>query len=310
MTFSPPATDLSPRELRDARVEASADEGLKRGPATWPPQYPDPFAGAVDEIVETHRSALTAAVLGGAVQHHGALVVRNLLDPSDLDGCIAALHRARDQQTRHFDGQPSDDGWFEPVETGSGMDAAMRKANAEMGVVWLADSPNATVHYIELLRRVGVLDLLADHFGEPALFSLQKSTLRSVEPEERLTTWHQDGAFMGAGIRTMNLWIALTDCGGQVPASGMEMIPRRVDEILDTTEGIVPFAIPFDTVDEIAATTGVANPEFRAGDAVFFDDRFVHRTALGPGLTQTRLALESWFFGASSFADDYTCLLA
>ena len=90
----------------------------------------------------------------------------------------------------------------------------------------------------------------------------------------------------------------------------MEMIPRRVDEILDTSGGIVPFAIPFESVDEIAASTGVVNPEFKAGDAIFFDDRFIHRTALGPGLTTTRFALESWFFGASSFADGYTCLLA
>ena len=309
MTFAPSSADLTPTELRDARVRASSDDSLRRGPSQWPADYPDPFEGVRHEIVEIARADLTVALLGGAVRHHGALIVRGLLGRDDVDRCIDAQHLARAQQARHFDGQPSDDGWFVPLMTESKVDAVMRRRNVDVGTVWLADSPCALQIHLDVLERAAVPQLLAEYFGEPTLFSLQKSTMRRIAPEERITTWHQDGAFMGAEVRTMNLWVALTDCGGELPASGMEMIPRRVDEILDTAGGIVPFAIPFETVDEIAAVTGVVNPEFRAGDAIFFDDRFVHRTALGPGLSQTRLALESWFFGATSFATEYTSLL-
>ena len=63
---------------------------------------------------------------------------------------------------------------------------------------------------------------------------------------------------------------------------------------------------PYARVDVARATL---DGYTETGDAIFFDDRFVHRTALGPGLSQTRLALESWFFGATSFATEYTSLL-
>lgn len=310
MSFSPPADDLTISELRDERVKAGADESLQEGPSEWPVAYADPFPHVRDSLIEVPRAELDVGVLGGSVQHHGALIVRGLLGSDDVDICVASLLAARDAQERHFGGTEADRGWFDPVQTNSKLDAALRKNNADMGVVWLADSPRATQVYLDALDRAQILQLLAEYFGEPALFSLQKSTMRVVEPEERLTTWHQDGAFMGADIRTMNLWVALSDCGGAIPASGMEMIPKRIDEILDTTDGIVPYAIPFDTVADITAVTGETNPEFRAGDAIFFDDRFVHRTSLGPGLSQTRLAVESWFFGATSVAKDYTCLLA
>ena len=39
----------------------------------------------------------------------------------------------------------------------------------------------------------------------------------------------------------------------------------------------------------------------RAGDAVIFDDRFVHRTGVGAGMCHERYAIESWFFAASVY---------
>ena len=296
------------RRLEDAVTAARA---ATPGRASWPPACPDPFPSVQDQLVEVDAADLDAATLGGAVLHHGCLIVRGLLDEDGVAAADAALGDAFDAQARFYADTPGPaegDEWYSPLPTEVPSDRLMRRANANAGALWLADSPRATQVVLELLHRTAVPGVLHEHFGEPALFSLQKTTLRSVPPEERLTTWHQDGAFMGADIRTMNLWVALTDCGGDVPASGMEMIPRRVEEILDTTGGIVPHAVPFETVDEIAAESGVVNPRFRAGDAAFFDERFLHRTALGPGLSQTRRALECWFFATSSFAEDYTAL--
>ena len=45
----------------------------------------------------------------------------------------------------------------------------------------------------------------------------------------------------------------------------------------------------------------VVRPALRAGDAVIFDDRFVHRTGVGAGMCHERYAIESWFFAASVY---------
>ena len=44
------------------------------------------------------------------------------------------------------------------------------------------------------------------------------------------------------------------------------------------------------------------------GDALFFDERFLHKTASGPDMTLPRMAVENWFFGASGFPADYAPL--
>ena len=43
---------------------------------------------------------------------------------------------------------------------------------------------------------------------------------------------------------------------------------------------------------------------FEAGDAVLFDDFFLHRTAVGEHLRNERYAIESWFFAPSHYPID------
>jgi hypothetical protein len=42
-------------------------------------------------------------------------------------------------------------------------------------------------------------------------------------------------------------------------------------------------------------------PVFNAGDAFFFDHFYLHRTQYRTDFTKLRYAVETWFFGASSF---------
>jgi hypothetical protein len=37
---------------------------------------------------------------------------------------------------------------------------------------------------------------------------------------------------------------------------------------------------------------------------LFFDERFLHRTAVSETMTQERYAIESWFFAPSHYPDD------
>ena len=50
----------------------------------------------------------------------------------------------------------------------------------------------------------------------------------------------------------------------------------------------------------------MATPEFRPGDALLFDERFLHRTSCREGLVHNRYAVESWFFAPSVFPEGYS----
>ncbi len=152
----------------------------------------------------------------------------------------------------------------------------------------------------EILSRVGIGDLLEQYLGERPALSVNKCTLRRV-PLGTLGEWHQDGAFLGDQIRTVNLWLALTHCGDTAP--GMDVVPRRLDEILETgVEGAYfDWSVGAGTVEKAKGPEGIVRPVFEAGDALLFDERFLHRTAADPTMTQERYAIESWFFAPSQY---------
>ena len=56
-----------------------------------------------------------------------------------------------------------------------------------------------------------------------------------------------------------------------------------------------------ETVAALAGDTPVVRPEFGAGDVLFFDDLFLHRTAVSPEMTKDRYAIESWCFAPSAY---------
>ena len=48
-----------------------------------------------------------------------------------------------------------------------------------------------------------------------------------------------------------------------------------------------------------------ARPIFEPGDAIFFDELFLHQTGSDPAMPRPRYAVENWFFGGSSFPAEY-----
>ena len=50
-------------------------------------------------------------------------------------------------------------------------------------------------------------------------------------------------------------------------------------------------------------------PAFAPGDAILFDERFVHRSSAGRTFTADRYAVESWFFAPSRFPERYVPIL-
>jgi hypothetical protein len=102
--------------------------------------------------------------------------------------------------------------------------------------------------------------------------------------------WHQDGAFLGKPIRTLNVWLALSPAGRDSP--GLDVLPRRLDSIVEpgTQGAIFPWAVTPDMVERAAEGTPVCRPIFEPGDVLLFDELFLHRTACEPEMTRERYA--------------------
>ena len=144
--------------------------------------------------------------------------------------------------------------------------------------------------------------MLHDYFNEAAVLSVRKWVLRSVPPMKGGNKgWHQDGRFMGQDIKSINLWVALSECGEGAKAPGLELVADNRRQIHETgTHGAwLDWTVGPELVEEIAQDRPVVCPYFQPGDAIFFDHYCLHRTAEGPNDTLSRFALESWFFAES-----------
>lgn len=274
------------------------------GRATWPPQIDDPFSEVIGRPPEIHVSDLDDRVMGAAILHHGSLIVRQFFDRDQVERTRRSIMTSSEAQAAGTANQA-----YRPFPGLSKRGLALREMVARHGGVWLADSPAPAAQIIDDLGRSGAVDAITKHFGSRPLFSLEKSTMRRNQPLYRFTGWHQDGSFLGEGTRALNVWVTLTACGGDRPAPGLEMVPKRVDELLDTDGDTGTASINGYAVHYLARDTPVMRPEFDPGDALLFDERMIHRTFLSESMTEERLAVECWFFDAAHKPASYTALL-
>lgn len=268
----------------------------------WPPTLADPFPG-FHGVPEIDAARLDADLLGGAIQHHGGLLVRNLFKADAVASLAEAVERSmHTASAERASGQASKSAWFDPYPLGSDgpVNVKTRKWVLEGGGVFTADSPAAFDQLTKALRAAGVIDAIEGYLAEEVYMSVGKSTLRKVPPTSG-TGWHQDGAFLGEGIRVVNCWLALTPCG--IDAPGLDLFPRRLPQVLETGGPRAGFSwsVCDGLVEDLAAETPIVSPQFAAGDALLFDQLFLHRTGVRPGMTRDRLAIETWLFAGSSF---------
>lgn len=281
------------------------------GRDVWPPTYDDVFADlAPGAIPEVDRDGLSAATLGAGLVHHGSLLVRELVDPATVAALVADIDAALDAAQAWLAGAPSGDTapWFEIFTPAAPHSVGLsRRFVVQGGGVLGPDSPLAMCAVIDVLDAAGIRPVLTEYLGERPALSAKKTTLRRVPPDSG-SDWHQDGAFLGSEVRTVNVWLALTDCG--VTAPGLDVVPKRLDLVETGTAGaIFDWSVGRPVVDRVAGPAGIARPAFRAGDALLFDERNLHSTACGPEMTESRYAVEAWFFAPSSYPDDQVPLL-
>lgn len=269
-------------------------------------------AATIPEIAATQ---LDAQILNKTVQQQGSLLVRNLVPSSMLEILRHNIEQAVTTRNQRAAGEviDSNNPYYSPsqyLNTHHKLGVG-RKFIAETGGVWAADSPRGLFDVMELYRQLQLKKLLTDYFGETPCVSVKKWVLRRVDPIAGEADWHQDGAFMGKDVRSMNLWIALTDCGGDSINPGIDIVPRRFDNIVQTgTDGArFDWTVGPAYVEKNFSDTPWLRPAFKAGDALFFDHMNLHRTAWSPSITGRRYAIECWFFAASASAQNQIPML-
>lgn len=291
------------RERLDAAQRLAESVPAESG-ADWPASFEDPFDSTAGPVPEVQASELRLDLLGGALRHHGLLVVRGLFTEAAATGLADDVEQAFTAMEAAEAGGSTrrQRSWYTP----QGEDKPTHAGN----LVRLVDSPRAMFNLFELIEATPVVDLVSRYLQSPAVFTAKKTGLRRVHAADVFTDdFHQDGAFLGEEVRSLNLWISLSQCGEDAP--GLDVIPRRLEHVPTTGGGDAMFkwSVAANDVEELTGA-GPIRLGFAPGDAVFFDQFLMHRTGADPGMPNRRYAVESWFFAVDHRPDDYTPLLA
>jgi hypothetical protein len=250
------------------------------------------------------RGVPDAALVRSTIDAHGSLLVREFLKSdavAKLRGAVeSAVAARRSALTGPLPHELS--AWYTEFP---GIMKVGTRAFTETGGVLAVDSPRGLFQLIETFRVAGVDKLAAEFLDATPVLSAEKSVFRRVEPTV-YASWHQDGAFLGESVRTLDVWIALSHCGKTAPS--LEILPRRVPRVLPTGAF---FSWDLDEKEIAKAYPGYSTvlAEFAPGDAILFDQLCVHRSGHAAGMTEPRFAVECWLFAADSLPSDYTGLI-
>jgi hypothetical protein len=254
-----------------------------------------------DGLPDIAPADLTPELLRAGILRHGCLLVRGLVPREAAEAFAAGIERSFSERDR---GEGAAPGWYEEFEPHARFGPVQERPwIKEGGGVLAIDSPTLSFEMLELFRSAGVPELVSGYLGEPALISVQKTTLRKAEPAVP-GAWHQDGAFMG-DVRSLNLWMALSRCGDVAP--GLDVVPRRLEEFAatGTDEAMLSYQVSQRSAETAAGGVPIVRPVFEPGDALLFDEMCLHQTASDPSMPNPRYAIENWFFGGSAFPREF-----
>jgi hypothetical protein len=295
-------------------LELRHHAGIALGPqSTGKAGYPEPALDALPagDLPEVTPDELTPELLRAAITGRGALLVRGLLDPAEADRLAGEIDQAFQAHEAHNEGGSVPEGYYEEFNPESGFQLGSRAWVNTASGLWATDSPRVMFSMLEAMDRAGLQQLATGYLGERPAISIEKCTLRRVNPDflpgNNYSAWHQDGAFLGE-VRALNVWLTLSRCGDVAP--GLDIVPRRLGYIAPTGgEGTAfNWSVSQQVAQECAGERGIKRPIFQPGDVMLFDELFLHSTAAAPGMTETRYAIETWFFGPSAFPGEYTPL--
>jgi len=260
-------------------------------------------------LPEIAASDLSAAVLRYAIKNHGALIVRGMLPQQKLrqelrdiiDKVIDSTHpdvlKSRNYQRGIYYNPPTDIGSF----TSPRNMAVIRKFLSDVGGAMCMESPGVAEVLLDLYDSMGLKQILTEYLEEAPCVSVKKWVLRRTKLPISEDGWHQDGAFMGTDIKSLNMWLTLTHCGAQTEAPGLDIVPGRTQEIINAEGAAFEWSSGPEAVEAALGGKAYISPEFNSGDALFFDHFNLHRSQFRDHFSKPRHAIETWFFGSESF---------
>ena len=295
--------------LRNRAYDQLADEPGAPGPEAVDPGPPVGSSG----LPEADLAGLTPEAVHAAIHTHGSLLVPGAVtrqQAGDLTAAIEAAFAAATATTRAADDDdrpPSS--WWSQLELDAPQKMSLgRKWVWGAGGVLLCDSPRVMFDLLSLYDDLGLRSLVAGYLGTRPVLSGNKCTLRRVTLDTN-GSWHQDGAFLGSGIRAVNIWLTLTDCG--VDAPGLDVVPHRFDGIVETgSDGsYFDWAASDDVVRGAAGRDGVAASEVLGGRHAD-----LRRPVPAPhrgrsGDDHDRHAIEMWSFAADAYPSGHVPLV-
>jgi hypothetical protein len=305
------------RDAPDLEVERTLlrlrnQAGIRRvRSATGEASFPDPKRvelPAPGSLPEFTPGDLSPELLRAAILRDGCLLVRGLIPREQAEEFAQLIDRSFTERGRHDAGQPYDPAFYDEFSPDPrvGEPLTTREWIKQGGGVLGVDSPALNFRMMEMFRTLRLPTLVGGYLGEPPLVSVQKTTLRRADPAVS-GGWHQDGKFMGP-VRALNLWLSLSRCGDVAP--GLDVVPRRLDHLVraQTDEAVLDYVISQRMAEEAAGDTPILRPIFEPGDALLFDELFLHKTGSDPAMPEPRFAIENWFFGGSAFPAGYAPL--
>jgi hypothetical protein len=294
-------------EIELRRIRSLAGMMLLEDPPT-DARYPEPAGGvppADDEsrLPEVTPAELTPELLRGAMLDYGALLVRGLMDRTKAERLAADIDKAFAIRKEVQGGTPDIDGYYDEIDPPPPFQIDIRPWIEKGGGILAVDSPRLLFDMLEGFEGAGLRSVIEGYLGEPPAISAQKCTLRKATPDVT-GAWHQDGKFLG-DVRSLNVWLSLSRCGDVAPS--MDVVPRRLDDYVAAgTEGApLDYVVTDENATAAAGDAGIVRPIFNPGDALLFDELFLHQTGSDPSMPNPRYAIESWFFGPSAYPDGY-----
>ena len=206
-----------------------------RGSAPRP--FPEPALDRLPErtgrdLPEFGPADLDAELLRAAILRDGCMLIRGLVDRERAEELARGIDRSFAERSSGASGGPSSEAYYEELT----LDAPnpqlenLRGWIQSGGGVLAADCPRLAFDMFQIFEAVGLRDAIGGYLGERPAISVEKCTLRKAEPSVA-GAWHQDGAFLG-DVRSLNVWLSLSRCGDEAP--GLDLVPRRLDELVPT----------------------------------------------------------------------------
>ena len=295
-----------------ARLDAFKEKSPEIGPTPIDSEGQQPTWEGDSLVPEVPVEEFNAQVLRSAMATSGALIVRGFMSSE-----AAISHKAIIDQVLGASA-PSPAGSEEDFVATTAYNntpevlkslitpsqlAKSRHFQRQCGSAMAVEASSVAEQLLDLYQQRNLKQIIGDYLGEPPCLSAKKWVLRqSVFPINPFG-WHQDGAFMGAGINSINMWIPLDLCGNDTGAPGLDVLATRLREVVKPgTEGAAfEWSVSEDDITRKYGRDMIVSPTFNAGDAFFFDHFYLHRTQYKESFDRHRYAIETWFFGSRNF---------